>query len=89
MLALLVPVAAAVALPRRFGTWLLVGWIAGAGAAVADYSIYNARQVSEGDYDIGRPALLFFAVTLLGLLVAAVLHARGEQAAAPRPEPQG
>ena len=89
VLALLVPAAAAVALPRRFGTWLLVGWIAGAGAAVADYSIYNAREVSEGDYDIGRTALLFFAVTLLGLLVAAVLHARDEQAATPRPEPQG
>jgi hypothetical protein len=89
VLALLVPAAAAVALPRRFGTWLLVGWIAGAGAVVADYSIWNARQVSEGDYDIGRTALLFFAVTLLGLLVAAVLHARDEQAATPRPEPQG
>jgi len=89
VLALLVPAAAAVALPRRFGTWLLVGWIASAGAVVADYSIWNARQVSEGDYDIGRTALLFFAVTLLGLLVAAVLHARNEQAATPRPEPQG
>jgi hypothetical protein len=89
VLALLVPAAAAVALPRRFGTWLLVGWIAGAGAVVADYSIWNARQVSEGDYDIGRTALLFFAVTLLGLLVAAVLHARDEQAATPRPEAQG
>ena len=89
VLALLVPAAAAVALPRRFGTWLLVGWIAGAGAVVADYSIWNARQVSEGDYDIGRTALLFFAVTLLGLLVAAVFHARDEQAATPQPEPQG
>jgi hypothetical protein len=89
VLALLVPAAAAVALPRRFGTWLLAGWIAGAGAVVADYSIWTAREVSEGDYDIGRTALLFFAVTLLGLLVAAVLHARDEQAATPRPEPQG
>jgi len=89
VLALLVPAAAAVALPRRFGTWLLAGWIAGAGAVVANYSIWNAREVSEGDYDIGRTALLFFAVTLLGLLVAAVLHARDEQAATPRPEPQG
>ena len=81
VLAPLVPAAAAVALPRRFGAWLLAGWIAGAGAVVADYSIWNARQVSEGDYDIGHTALLFFAVTLLGLLVAAVLHARDEQAA--------
>ncbi|HEX8931241.1 MAG TPA: hypothetical protein VGA45_20200, partial [Actinomycetota bacterium] len=46
VLALLVPPAAAIALPRRFGTWLLAGWIAGAGAVVADYSIWNARQVS-------------------------------------------
>ena len=89
VLALLVPAAAAVALPRRFGTWLLVGWSAGAGAVVADYSIWNARQVSEGDYDRGRTALLFFAVTLLGLLVAAVFHARDEQVATPGPEPQG
>jgi hypothetical protein len=84
VLALLVPAAAAVALPRRFGTWLLAGWIAGAGAVVADYLIWNARQVSQGNYDIGRTALLFFAVTLLGLLVAAVLHTRDEKAATPR-----
>jgi hypothetical protein len=54
------------------------------GAVVADYSIWNARQVSEGNYDIGRTALLFFAVTLLGLLAAAVLHLRDGQAATPR-----
>jgi hypothetical protein len=84
VLAPLVPAAAAVALPRRFGAWLLAGWIAGAGAVVADYSIWNARQISEGNYDIGRTALLFFATTLLGLLVAAVLHARDEQAATAR-----
>ena len=84
VLAPLVPAAAAVALPRRFGAWLLAGWIAGAGAVVADYSIWNAREISEGNYDIGRTALLFFATTLLGLLVAAVLHARDEQAATAR-----
>jgi hypothetical protein len=84
VLAPLVPAAAAVALPRRFGAWLLAGWIAGAGAVVADYSIWNARQISEGNYDVGRTALLFFATTLLGLLVAAVLHARDEQAATAR-----
>jgi Caspase domain len=76
VLALLVPAAAAVALPRRFGTWLLAGWIAGSSAVVTDYLIWNASQVSQGKYDIGRTALLFFAVTLLGLLVAAVLHLR-------------
>jgi hypothetical protein len=80
VLALLVPVAAAVAVPRRFATWLLVGWVGGAGAVFADYYVWTAREVSEGDYDIGRTALLVFAVTLLGLLVAAVLHARAEQA---------
>ena len=84
VLALLVPAAAAVAQPRRFGTWLLAGWIVGAGAVVADYAIWNAREISEGDYDIGRTALLVFAATLLGLLVAAVLHARDEQAPTPR-----
>jgi Caspase domain len=80
VLAFLVPAAAAVAVPRRFGTWLLVGWVGGAGAVFADYYVWTAREISEGDYDIGRTALLVFAVTLLGLLVAAVLHARGEQA---------
>jgi Caspase domain len=80
VLAFLVPAAAAVAAPRRFGTWLLVGWVGGAGAVFAEYYVWTTRQISEGDYDIGRSALLVFAVTLLGLLVAAVLHARGEQA---------
>jgi hypothetical protein len=89
VLALLVPAVAAVAVPRRFGTWLLVGWIAGASAVVIDYLIWIARQVSQGKYDIGRTALLFFAVTLLGLLVAAVLHARDEQLATPPPVPPG
>jgi hypothetical protein len=78
VLALLVPAVAAVALPRRFGTWLLAGWIAGASAVVIDYLIWIAGQVSQGKYDIGRTALLFFAVTLVGLLVAAVLHARDD-----------
>jgi hypothetical protein len=87
VLAPLVPGAAAVALPRRFGTWLLAGWTAGASAVVADYFIWNARQVSQGNYDIGGAAVLFFAVTLLGLLVAAVLHARHEQLATPPPVP--
>jgi hypothetical protein len=80
VLAFLVPAAAAVAVPRRFGTWLLVGWVGGAGAVFADYYVWTAREISEGAYDIGRTALLVFAVTLLGLLVAAVLHARGERA---------
>jgi caspase domain-containing protein len=80
VLALLVPAAAALALPRRFGAWLLAGWIGGAGAVFADYYLWTAREVSAGEYDIGRIPLLAFAVTLLGLLVVAVLHARGEQA---------
>jgi hypothetical protein len=82
VLALLLPVTAAVALPRRFGAWLLGGWVGGAGAVVVDYYLWTAREVSEGDYDIGRSAELVFAVTLLGLLVAAVVHARGEDAPA-------
>jgi hypothetical protein len=89
VLALLVPAAAAVALPRRFGAWLLGGWIAGASAVVIEYLIWNARQVSQGHYDIGRTALLFFAGTLLGLLVAALLHARNEQLVTPPPVAPG
>jgi hypothetical protein len=84
LLALLLPATAAVALPRRFGAWLLVGWVGGAGAVVVDYYLWTAREVGEGDYDIGLGAELFFAVTLIGLLVAAVFHARGEEVPAAR-----
>jgi hypothetical protein len=79
ILALLLPATAAVALPRRFGTWLLAGWVGGAGAVVVDYYLWTAKEIAEGDYDIGLGAELFFAGTLAGLLLAAVLHARGEE----------
>jgi hypothetical protein len=85
ILALLLPVTAAVALPRRFGAWLLAGWVGGAGAVVVDYYLWTAKEVAEGDYDIGLGAQLFFAATLAGLLLAAVLHARGEEAPAVQP----
>ncbi len=70
--AIVVPVCAAMAVPRRFGVSLLAGWI-GAAAFVVLYYL-----VAQGDWYIGGP-IVVFSFTLLGLAVVAAPFARAAQ----------
>jgi hypothetical protein len=80
VLALALPVIAALATPRLFGASLLLGWVGGGAAIVAAAYIYASAQVSNGSDDIGRIPILLGGLTLLPLLIVAVLHARAEPA---------
>ena len=72
VLAFAVPVCAAVAVPRRFGAFLLMGWVGG-GAALYVYYGYGLFS--------GNAWILTFGLTLLALLVVALFasggHSRG------------
>jgi hypothetical protein len=82
VLALAVPAVAAVAAPRRFGVFLLFGWIGGAVANFAAYFAYADKEIRNGGYDIGRTPILLFGATLVALLIVAVLDARSESGSA-------
>jgi hypothetical protein len=71
--ALVVPLCAAAAVPRRFGAALLAGWLGGA-AAIIDLSYGLDNALIQG---AGNGQLVFFGVTLLALLAVTILLARG------------
>ena len=76
--ALVVPAVAAVATPRRFGAFLLAGWVGGAAALFAAYLAFADEKLNNDGLDIGGTPILLFGVTLVALLVVAVLEARAE-----------
>jgi Caspase domain len=78
VVALVVPAVAAVATPRRFGAFLLAGWVGGAAALFAAYLAFADEKLGNDGLDIGRTPILLFGVTLVALLVVAVLEARAE-----------
>jgi hypothetical protein len=82
VVALVVPAVAAVATPRRFGAFLLAGWVGGAAALLAAYLAFAGEKLGDDGLDIGRTPILLFGVTLVALLVVAVLEARAEPAPA-------
>jgi hypothetical protein len=82
VVALVVPAVAAVATPRRFGAFLLAGWVGGAAALVVAYLSFADEKLSNDGLDIGRTPLVLFGSTLVALLVVAVLEARAEPAPA-------
>jgi hypothetical protein len=82
VVALVVPAVAAVATPRRFGAFLLAGWVGGAAALLVAYLSFADEKLSNDGLDIGRTPLLLFGSTLVALLVVAVLDARAEPAPA-------
>jgi hypothetical protein len=82
VVALVVPAVAAVATPRRFGAFLLAGWVGGAAALFVAYLSFADEKLSNDGFDIGRTPILLFGVTLVALLVVAVLEARAEPAPA-------
>jgi hypothetical protein len=81
------PAVAAVVVPRRFGAFLLAGWVGGAAAQFAAYLSFADEKLSNDGLDIGRTPILLYGVTLVALLVVAVLDARAEPA--PRPSDRG
>jgi hypothetical protein len=76
IMALVVPVSAAVAVPRRFGVALLAGWIVVAASVFVVYGVL-------ADWYLSGP-IFAFGVTLLGLAVVAVPFARGAQTSQPQ-----
>jgi hypothetical protein len=82
VVALVVPAVAAVATPRRFGAFLLAGWVGGAAALVVAYLSFADEKLTNDGLDIGRTPLVLFGSTLVALLVVAVLEARAEPAPA-------
>jgi hypothetical protein len=82
VVALVVPAVAAVVAPRRFGAFLLAGWVGGAAALVVAYLSFADEKLSNDGLDIGRTPILLFGSTLVALLVVAVLEARAEPAPA-------
>jgi hypothetical protein len=82
VVALVVPAVAAVATPRRFGAFLLAGWVGGAAALFVAYLSFADEKLSNDGFDIGRTPILLFGVILVALLVVAVLEARAEPAPA-------
>jgi len=82
VVALVVPAVAAVATPRRFGAFLLAGWVGGAAALFAAYLAFVDEKLNNDGLDIGRTPILLFGSTLVALLVVAVLEARAEPAPA-------
>ena len=82
VVALVVPAVAAVATPRRFGAFLLAGWVGGAAALFAAYLAFADEKLNNDGLDIGLTPILLFGSTLVALLVVAVLEARAEPARA-------
>ena len=82
VVALVVPAVAAVATPRRFGAFLLAGWVGGAAALFAAYLAFADEKLNNDGLDIGATPILLFGSTLVALLVVAVLDARAEPARA-------
>jgi hypothetical protein len=82
VVALVVPAVAAVATPRRFGAFLLAGWVGGAAALFAAYLAFADEKLNNDGLDIGGTPILLFGVTLVALLVVTVLEARAEPAPA-------
>ena len=82
VVALVVPAVAAVATPRRFGAFLLAGWVGGAAALFAAYLAFADEKLNNDGLDIGGTPILLFGSTLVALLVVAVLEARAEPARA-------
>ena len=73
VMALVVPVCAAVAVPRQFGVALLAGWIGGGGAFFVFHYLWVRNQY---DGQTGSNPIITFGCTLLALLVVTVLFAR-------------
>jgi hypothetical protein len=73
VMTLVVPVCATLAVPRRFGIALLGGCIAADVATFAPFDRYF--------YGIGKIPITAFGLTMIALVAAAVLFARGEPAA--------
>ena len=79
VMALVVPVCSAVAVPRWFGVALLAGWIGGAAAFLRFHYLWD-RYRENGN--VGSHPIITFGFTLVALLVVTVLLAR----TAPRPQ---
>jgi hypothetical protein len=75
LMAVVLPVAAAVAAPRHFAVALLAGWIGG-GLALFLYGYYFQTSLGCHGCVDNRPPLVAFGSALLALVVAAVLLAR-------------
>jgi len=73
LLALVVPVCVAVAVPRRFAVALLAGWVGGAAAVSVYYFAAVVKELNKNGYDLGRGVIITFGATLLALVVVAVL----------------
>jgi hypothetical protein len=71
-LAVIVPISATIAIPRRFGVSLLVGWIWGATALVVLYYVFIEDALS----DTGTGPIVVFAGTLFALLLVVIPFAR-------------
>jgi tetratricopeptide (TPR) repeat protein len=74
IMALVVPVSAAIAIPRRFGVAMLAGWIVAAASVFVVYGVLAYWDIAG--------SLFAFGVTLLGLAVVAVPFARADNAQA-------
>jgi hypothetical protein len=74
VMALAVPACAALAVPRRFGVFLLAGWI----IAGATFSLSNFALLEEKS--LGTATIIIFGFTLIGLAVIAGYLDRAEPA---------
>lgn len=66
---------ASIATPRRLGTAMLAGWIAGGVSLTTHYAMVDQDIYSDG-YDLDSGPTVLFALILLGLLVATTFFAR-------------
>jgi TIR domain len=73
VMALVVPVCAAVAVPRQFGVALLAGWIGGGAALFRFHYVWTRYQYGG---QTGSNPIITFGFMLLALLIVAVLFAR-------------
>jgi hypothetical protein len=80
VMALVVPVCAAVAVPRRFAVALLAGWVGGGAAVSVYYFAAVVKELNKNGYDLGRGVIITFGATLLALVVVAVLLDRSASA---------
>ena len=77
VMALLVPVCAALVVPRRFAVALLVGWIGSAAALFVYHYLVLDYLNRETRGDVSIQPLITFSVTLLALLILAAIFGRG------------
>lgn len=75
LLALGVPLAGALTVPRALGRWVVAGWVAGAGVVLVAYVEHHRSLVYAGQTPRAWP-LVVFGLSLVGLLVLAFLEVR-------------